>query len=196
MLKIESVDMKEFKKTIYPKYKEMFPKRERRPLINLNRTYKKGYTNIMKIINDNTFVGFAILEVLPDSKYIWLDYFAILDEYQNKGYGTNVIKLLKEQFKNYNAIFIEIEKEGLGDSNEANELRSRRANFYKKLGFIKLRYDLELYKVIYTPYVLKTSNIKIREDVLYDEIFKVYEQFTGKEFIDKYCKIIKDDFWN
>ena len=194
MLKIESVDIKEFRKDIYPMYKEIFPKSERRPLINLKRTFKSGYTKIMKIINNSTFIGFAIIEVLPDSKYVWLDYFTIFDKYQNKGYGTNVIKLLKEQFKEYIGIFVEIEKEGIGENVQENELRERRANFYKKLGFIKLSYDVELYKVIYTPYILKTSNVKVREDIIYDEIFNIYTKFTGEEFVNKYCKVLKNDF--
>ena len=75
-----------------------------------------------------------------------------------------------------------MERVGLGKDAEENLLREKRKQFYEKVGFKKLNFDLFLFNVIYTPYLF--SNIKD------DEIFNIYEAISGKEKIKQNCNII------
>lgn len=187
-IKLENINIGKFKREIYPHYLEIFPEEERKSLKLIQSSYEKQYTKIIEILYDNKIVGFMLLNQIEDNGYIGLDYLAILPQYRNSSFGTKALHRLLEQEKESKGIFIEIEKVGLGKSEEENLLRERRKNFYEKVGFKKLNFDLFLFDVIYTPYLC--SNIEVKEDIIIAEMFNIYESISGKKKIRENCKII------
>lgn len=181
------IDINEFKEKIYPYYLEIFPKEERKPIELIEKCYQNGYTKIIKIVSEEILVGFMLLNRVKENGYVILDYFAIFPEFQEKGFGTKALQLLIEQEKNKNGIFVEIEKTGLGKDEKENQLRKRRQQFYEKLGFKRLNFDLLLFDVIYEPYLF--SNVDMKE-VTSKEIFNIYEMILGKERMEQNCKMI------
>lgn len=188
-IKLKDIGIDEFKKDVYSYYLEIFPEDERKPLELLQSSYEKHYTRIIEILYKNEIIGFMILNKVKDKGYAVLDYLAILPQYRNNKFGTKVLQILLEQERENSGIFIEIEKVGLGKNIEENLLREKRKNFYEKVGFKKLNFDLFLFDVIYTPYLF--SNIKDDESMIIDEILNIYESISGKERIKQNCKIIK-----
>lgn len=189
-MELKKVNIKEFKKIIYPEYKRIFPKVERRRYPEIKKPYNKNITSIIEIISDNQFIGFAITNSLKDNSYIYLDYFAILPEYQHKGYGTEAIKLLKEYYKDFDGIFIEIEKVGNADNNEENRLREKRAKFYENLGFCKMNFNLKLFTVTYSAYVLPCKGEKLCDSDAINNIFNIYNAIYGEDKAKRNCKVI------
>ncbi len=188
-IKLKDIDIYEFKKEVYSYYLDIFPEDERKPLELLQSSYERHYTKIIEILYKNEIVGFMVLNRVKDKGYAVLDYLAILPQYRNNKLGTKALQMLLEQEKDNRGIFIEIEKVGLGKDAEENLLRANRKNFYEKLGFKKLNFDLYLFGVVYTPYLF--SNIKDNEDMIINEILNIYESISGKERIKQNCKIIK-----
>lgn len=188
-IKLKDINIDKFKKEVYSYYLEIFPEDERKPLKLIQSTCEKKYTKIMEILYKSELVGFMLLNRVKDNGYAVLDYLAILPQYRNSKFGTKALQILLEQEKESNGIFIEIEKVGLGKDTEENLLREKRRNFYEKIGFKKLNFDLFLFDVIYTPYLF--SNIKDNEDMIIDEILNIYEAISGKERIEQNCKILK-----
>lgn len=188
-MKLKDIDIYEFKKEVYSYYLDIFPEDERKPLELLQSSYERHYTKIIEILYKNEIVGFMVLNRVKDKGYAVLDYLAILPQYRNNKFGTKALQMLLEQEKDNSGIFIEIEKVGLGKDTEENLLRENRRNFYEKLGFKKLNFDLYLFDVVYTPYLF--SNIKYNEDMIINEILNIYESISGKERIKQNCKIIK-----
>lgn len=188
-IKLKNIDINKFKNEIYRYYLEIFPKEERKPLELIQSSYEKGYTKIIEILYENKITGFMLLNSLKNKGYAILDYLAILPQYRNNKIGTRALKILQEQEKENSGIFVEIEKVGLGRDIGENLLREKRKNFYEKLGFKKLNFDLLLFDVVYTPYLF--SNIEDNENVIIDEIFNIYEAISGKERIKQNCKVIK-----
>ena len=78
------VDIKEFKKYIYPEYLKLFPSIEIKPYCVIKRAYKKGIQKFIKIVNNGEFVGFIMTNNLEGAKYLQVDYIGILSEFQNK----------------------------------------------------------------------------------------------------------------
>lgn len=194
MLKLVQIDFKEFKKEIYPYYLDLFPKDERKSLTSLKALYEKGLNKIVKIVDDETPVGFLIYNTVKNNKYILLDYFAIFSEYQNKQYGSKAIKLFKNFFTDYNAIYGEVEKQGCGSDEKENIIREKRIKFWKKLGFELLNVDLELFGVLYSPCILKLKDIELNEDEIMKSAFEIYIAIHGEEKAKKKCKIINDSY--
>ena len=189
-MKLKDIDIDKFEKEIYTYYLDIFPDDERKPLELLHSSYEKHYTRIIEILYKNEIIGFMILNKVKDMGYAVLDYFAILPQYRNNKFGTKALQMLLEQERNNSGIFIETEKVGLGKDTEENLLREKRKNFYEKMGFRKLNFELFLFGVVYTPYLF--SNIKDNEDIIIGEILNIYESISGKERIKQNCKIIKN----
>lgn len=188
-MKLKDIGIDKFEKDVYLYYLKIFPEDERKPLELLQSSYKKYYTRIIEILYKNEIIGFMILNKVKDKGYAVLDYLAILPQYRNNKFGTKALQILLEQEKENSGIFIEIEKVGLGKDIEENLLREKRKNFYEKVGFKKLNFDLFLFDVVYTPYLF--SNSEDDEDIIIDEILNIYEAISGKERIEQNCKIIK-----
>lgn len=190
MLKLVNVDIKEFKQTIYKEYEKLFPENERKSYKRIKKGFNNGIVNIAKIVDDNEFIGFMIINKIENVKYLCLDYFAILPEYQNKGYGTKAIKLLKEQCKDYNGVYIEIERVR-NDNTKEDKIRIKRAKFYENIGFYKLSFDINLFSVEYSLYIFQTSDIKEDEEKITKDIFTIYNTIIGEKRVRKYCKIME-----
>lgn len=189
-IKLKNIDIDEFKKEVYSYYIEIFPEDERKSLELIQSSYEKQYTKIIEISYKNEMVGFMLLNRVKDKGYAVLDYLAVLPQYRNSKLGTKALQILLEQEKGNSGIFIEIEKVGLGKDVEENLLREKRKRFYEKVGFKKLSFDLFLFNVIYTPYLV--SNVENDEDIIIDEILNIYESISGKERIMQNCKILKN----
>ncbi len=187
---LKKVDIKEFKEVIYPEYEKIFPKVERKTYANLKKSYEKNITEIIEIMKEEQFVGFFIVNILPNNPYVLLDYFAILPKYQHRGYGSNAIKLLKEMYKNYDGIYIEIEKVGNGANDEENKIRQRRAKFYENLGFCKMGFDVDLFTVLFSTYMLPCSKDVFSDEDVIKDIFSIYNAVLGEQRAKENCKVI------
>lgn len=188
-IKLKYIDIDQFKKEVYSYYLEIFPEDERKPLELIQSSYEKQYTKIIEILYKSEMVGFMVINRVKDKGYAVLDYLAILPQYRNSKFGTKALQILLEQEKESSGLFIEVEKVGLGKNTEENLLREKRKNFYEKVGFRKLNFDLFLFDVIYTPYLF--SNFRDDENMIITEILNIYETISGKNRIKENCKIIK-----
>ena len=188
-IKLKYVGMNEFKEDVYSYYLEIFPEDERKPLELIQSSYEEQYTKIIEIVHKSEIVGFMLLNRVKEKGYCVLDYLAILPQYRNSKFGTKALQLLLEQEKENKGVFIEVEKPGLGRDKEENLLRERRTNFYEKIGFKKLNFDLLLFDVMYVHYLY--SKINDDESIIINEILNIYESISGKERIKRNCKILK-----
>lgn len=192
-MELINIDYKEFKAEIYQKYIEIFPEEERKTLEAMEKNYNKNITRFIKIDEEKELIGFCIMNSIENNRYMQLDYFAILPEYQNKGYGTKAIKELEKVVQNYDAIFVEIEKLGYGANTAENEIREKRAKFYERLGFHKLDTNLKWFNSLF----LSVYYLKLNDNLIYDEeeilnnIFGIYYKVHGKKKVDENCEIIK-----
>lgn len=192
-MELINIDYKEFKAEIYQKYIEIFPEEERKTLEAMKKNYNKNITKFIKIDEENELIGFFIMNSIKNNRYMQLDYFAILPEYQNKGYGTKAIKELEKVVQNYDAIFVEIEKLGYGANTAENEIREKRAKFYERLEFNKLNVDLKWFNSLFLSiYYLKlNNNLTYDEKEILNNIFEIYYKVHGKKKVDENCEIIK-----
>ena len=192
-MELINIDYKEFKAEIYQKYIEIFPEEERKTLETIEKNYNKNITSFIKIAEANKLIGFLIMNSIENNRYMQLDYFAILPEYQNKGYGTKAIKELEKVVQNYDAIFVEIEKLGYGANTAENEIREKRAKFYERLGFHKLDTNLKWFNSLFlSVYYLKlNNNLTYDEKEILNNIFEIYYKVHGKKKVDENCEIIK-----
>jgi len=192
MVSLKEIEFKEFQSDILKYYEELFPKDERQPLPLLQKLYQEGVLKFVKIINDAITVGFLIYVTMPNNPYVWLSYFAIYKEFQNKKYGTEAIKVFQDFFEEYDGIYGEIESIGFGDTEEENRIREKRLKFWQNLGFQLLNIDMRLFDVVYSACVLKFNDVKRNSEEILKYGFMLYEAVMGKDEIEKNCFVIEN----
>lgn len=190
-MELIDIDVKTFKKELYKDYKKMFPRLERKSYNHLKKCNNLRMCNFIKIIDNGNIIGFMIVNTIRDIKYAQLDYFAILPQYQDNGYGTRSLELLKNKYQELDGIFVEAETLGLGRNETENNQRVRRDKFYRKAGFIPLNYEFDLYRVIYTPYILFTNNKQESEEEIVNKMFTLYYKTIGVNGTDKFNRNCK-----
>lgn len=186
MVDIIEIDIKEFEDKIYKKYIKLFPKEEQRDWEKIKNTYRKRIEKFYKITLNGTTIGFFMLEKIKEEYPYYLDYFAIFEQYQNKGYGTQAIKKLLDKIVINQGLAIEIEME-----EESNPLTIKRANFYKNLGFRKVDSKYLLYNVLYTPYIYD-GETHLNRDEINKIMFDYYKVNCGENEVKINCKFISE----
>ena len=185
-IEVIKIDLKEFKEQLYPTYKELFPAYERKSLKMIKDLVVDGCTSLYKFVIEGDLVGFSIIHQIENNPYIMVEYFAILPELQNKGYGTLCAYKLKEIYKNLKGLTVEVEKP---DNNDL--LKERRIKFYERLGLKKVNAEYRLFDVEFYPYVWNFSNSVDTDADIIKYMFDIYRRTLGKELTEKYCKVIK-----
>jgi len=185
MIDLIEITIEDFKDNIYNEYRKIFPKEEQRDLKKIENTYKKGIEKIYKIVLKDMTIGFFMLEKISDDYPFYLDYFAIFEKYQNKGYGSIAINILLDKTILDDGLIGEIEKEDLN-----NPITIRRLNFYNKLGFKKSESEYLLYNVLYVPIInIRTKKLnKTETDKIFFDYYKIN---SGEQDLKNKCRIIK-----
>ena len=147
-------------------YENSFPKEERYPFNFLLKSSKRYNVYFWSIYDEENFIG--LIYLIEYKNILFIGYFAINKIYHNSGYGSKVLKLLREKFKGYDIILYieEIDK-----NSENYSQRLKRKQFYKKNGFFET--DLYLIERNVSYEIMSTNKNIIIEKDLFDEIYSV-----------------------
>ena len=165
MLYFKNVDMDKNIRKIEEMYENSFIEREKFPFTVLVSASNKDGITFQSIYNDENLIG--MLFTIHDGKILFVLYLFINSEYQNEGYGGQVMDMLYEKYRNYDIILnIEAVQEGLPNS----EARLKRQEFFTKHGLNKLNLyfiDKDM------AYEIMCTNIdrEVNEKLFYD-LFK------------------------
>ncbi|HBZ88231.1 MAG TPA: hypothetical protein DEO81_02460, partial [Erysipelotrichaceae bacterium] len=146
---LQSEKVKANQREVIELYHSCFPPEEKLPFDQLMNLSARGDVEFLAYYDHQMFVGFTFSIIGPQSVFVL--YFAVNQKLRNKGYGSEILKLLKERYEK--AINLNIEALDPSSSN-INE-RLRRYVFYKKNGFMNTHYKLLLahgeYAILSTP---------------------------------------------
>ncbi len=184
MLNIREITIEEFEEKIYDKYINLFPQGEQRDWHTIKEAYNNQIEKFYVILDEKTVIGFFMLEKINHYPY-YLDYFAIYEEYQNKGYGVKSIQKLLSDIIKDEGLLGEVE-----EVNESDPITVRRWQFYERLGFRKTNY-LFLFGKVPFNIIIYPGNSIIDEEILGDILMDHYIVNIGREETEKHCKILK-----
>ena len=132
-------DIKEIRKI----YDSSFPYAERVPFERLIRSIKEDRI-MYAYYDDGKLIGISYLFLLDDIAYI--GYFCVREDLRNKGYGTQILEMIKEDFSGYR---IAIDIEEVKENSDNYEERKRRKDFYLHKGFREAGIFYNFYDVDY-----------------------------------------------
>lgn len=111
---------------IYKDMKKQFPPEELKSFNAINDLLTGGRYKLDLLIINGHDAGYILYY---KSDFLWIDYIAILPEYQSCGLGSKVLQLFFDKYKMLKGCYFEVEKENPQDKNTI-----RRVKFYKRNG--------------------------------------------------------------
>ena len=148
-------------------YDASFPNEERIPFRYLVASLNKD--RIMDAYySDDELVGLTVMFMADDLAY--LSYICIAEKMQGRGYGTQILNVIKDEYRNCR-IVIDIEE--LDPESDNNEERLRRRNFYIRNGFM-------VTDVFYRYYFVDYEILSFNGLITVDEWKKVIRKHWGK----------------
>ncbi len=124
---------REYYKTVKALYLSAFPKEERPPFYLLKSREKNGKGDFYIAKDGEELIGFAYVIPYLDTAYLY--YFAVMENFRGKGYGSAVLTELK---KVYDGFRFYLARESLDENSSNYDERVRRHRFYLKNGFADL----------------------------------------------------------
>ena len=170
----------EYFDVVYESYLNEFPFEERKSKEKLLRMFSTNKYSYYLLFDNQKVVAYTFFIKDDEKKLIFIDYIAVIKEYQNNGYGTVILNILKDKYSTY-AIILEIEKP---DGN-INSITERRKRFYIKNNAFKLDVD----------YKLPTINGYLDMDLMMiKNNHYIYKEVDLKNFLKDSITFIHDDF--
>ena len=184
MIEIRKADIKWWWQ-IYKNYRKDFPRAERMSfwLLLLINWRKKGEFLIFTEEN-GSLAGYAVVNMSKNYSWVLINYLAVVEDKRSKGYGSQMMALLIDYFKDWEGLLLEIEKVGAGRSERENELRKRRKDFYLKNNIYSSRAEIKIRGVL-MELMYYGKEKKNRKELL--EIHQqIYVGIIGKRRLRKY----------
>lgn len=114
--------------------KKDFPVNERRPLFMIIKGMVAGTYECLGAFYNGKIIGYAFF-LKHNNDYLW-DYLAVIKKYRCKGVGSQIIKSIKEYYKNADSVIGEVENPDCVGPNEDKGIMARRYNFYLRNGCV------------------------------------------------------------
>lgn len=95
-------------------------------------------------------------------------------------------------YPEYVKLFPEAERKSYHRIKKAvkNKISKIRVKFYENLGFYKMNFELELFTVIYSTYLLPGLETENSDEKIINYILKIYTAVLGKNKVKRNCKVM------
>ena len=168
------------RKDIEPLYLSAFPINERPPADYYFSSFNNRKNILYGFYEKETFVGFVSISLYKDICYIF--FLAVSASIRNKGYGSKILSILKEMYKDYVLLLC---YEEVDEKYNDYENRKRREEFYMKNGFKKNPLKTNEFGVIFqTAYI--GNHI-----VAFEEYKKIFASGFGEKAV-KFLDSVKE----
>ncbi len=171
---LEPADAADYK-NIKTLYKSAFPPEERPPFFIIKNKAKKGKAQMLAARDGETFIGFAYLICCLDMAYLF--FFAIDEAKRAMGYGSEILRLLRERYQGKRLF---LAREQLDETADNYSQRVSRRNFYRKSGFEDLPCRIKEASVVYDVMGIG-GNISPKE---YDELITSWAGGLIRKLVD------------
>lgn len=176
--RVRKMTIQEMEKIYQQQLVNDFPPNETKPFSSMKEMWEKGiYRGYVLEENDRLCSYWYTLYIEKENIRL-LDYFAVVQAYRGKGYGSLVMRYLKEQVAvSDSIIFIESEDPQKSRTQEEQAVREKRLQFYQNNGAQDTAFRTGVYQA---DYVLLALGEIVDKGDTEEWIRRVYQEFyTG-----------------
>lgn len=175
---------------VYKNMLSQFPPEELKELKVFEQFLKLPEYNMLQFYAGETAAGYLLCYI---KDFIWVDYFAIYEQYHSQGYGTRILNTLFEKYHHLQGVYFEVE---CADSKKP--CSARRLKFYEQLGCINTNFNYYFpnntkqlkMELLYRPLNLQMpdnisicANIKNVFDALHGDV--ICREFVYKQIVNE-----------
>ncbi len=183
-MEIKQIDLNQMQE-IYDKCAiKDFPKSELKPFRHIKRLYDEGKYMGYVFYENEEFLAYAFMTIVPNESISLLDYFAVDINKRGLGIGSKCLKLLKTIGKEI--IIVESEDPQFAKTPDELNTRIKRINFYKNNGLYASDITTEVYGVEYRIFaLLADENVAIDNEQTASVTKRLYNSmFTPLQMIN------------
>lgn len=163
-----------------------FPNNETYSANSISNYIKSKSVNMYLFVANKTVIGWALLLLDKQNMLASLEYLAIFKEFRNLGYGSKFLNDLKNKYKNYNAIYCDVE----AVETENKEIKQKRQNFYLNNGMIKTNLETMCWQQHYNYFYMPIKKIKITSDEIFASRMVIYKiNYTDKKLKENFFRL-------
>lgn len=149
---------------VYLAMTKEFPENELKTYEQFRALVEAGQYDVL-LAYDSEIVGYALIFRAEKSKQLWLDFIAILPDFQSKGYGSVFFNKIRQYYgAEYGGMFFEVE---IPDGIQKNQ--ERRLAYYRRLGseILPIQYALPTVEGAFPMHLMFVGNATgdVRETV-------------------------------
>ncbi|NCB93954.1 MAG: GNAT family N-acetyltransferase [Clostridia bacterium] len=139
-----------------------FPQNEVKPLKSIYRMWEiDSYCGLgMYAQETNELVGYAFFVQVAGSDMVLLDYFAILEQHRSHGAGAAFLNEMSKYMNGFKGILLETEDILYAENDAEVQERSRRNDFYRRMGTKETGIHTKVYAVPYAVWYYSFSQNK------------------------------------
>ncbi len=159
---------------IYNKYLvHDFPANEVKPLENIKTMWEMDGYEAYGYYDEGILKAYAFMCKEPSSRFVLLDYLAVVSDLRGQGIGSSILKNLKMAMRDELAIIIETEDALKAINQEQKDERNKRDKFYERNGVIKSGFSAAVYSADYRVWYVPLDESVDEEDI-YDAYHEIY----------------------
>ena len=128
----------------YDWMKEQFHAGELKPLWLLEQLSEKRLYAAYGLWDEETLLAYALVANTADGKMHLLDYYAVLPEHQDAGWGSRFLQMLRRELSG-DVLLLEVEDPAYAPDSEEAEHCSRRIRFYERNVCLHTKLELVLF---------------------------------------------------
>lgn len=187
-LQIKLLDKAE-RKNIYKQHmKQDFPKNELRPLHGIEALVNQGVYYTYGIFEKDSLIAYAYFWEEKEREILLFDYFAVVSNLRNQGYGTKAMKAILHLCENKRGVILETENPSKAESDEEIETRKRRISFYQKCGLQMSDVRIDLFGVEYCMMYKDWESNSVAKEIV--PVMKtLYGNLLPRKIYEKMVKI-------
>lgn len=185
---LRELDLEELKWLHAHELSEAFPPEELKPYAAMEKLHATGLYHPVGAWEGEALVGYALLWESPGGQYVLIDYLGVTASRRNGGLGGEILRLLREEFRDWDGIIVESEAP---DGGAHDPMRRRRMDFYRRSGYTFLDYDCVLFGVHYAVCLCSPNGKGTPEGTLAAHQALYRRQFTRLAY-DRYIQIPRD----
>ena len=168
-----------------------FPVNELMPFPAIKKMLDSHMYECYGLYCDDKFAGYAFFlkQTIDGYSNFLLDYFAMIPEYRDQGYGSAFLGQLKEMLSKVDCILVEADDPDKAKNDAARKIHMRRIDFYKRNGYIPTKHTVQIFGADYRLLVLPINDTfdidRTRQiyEMIYktrmpDHIFRLFFKWT------------------
>ncbi len=188
-MRFETISCKQLKK-VYQRIQQDFPINEYAPYSKMYEYIRDGLIEGILFFEGSQPIAYVFCQFGQQHQTVLCSLFAVFSEYRGQGFGTKILSQLIYHYREYQAIYLEVELPQAAADQKDYLIRQKRISFYQRCGF-QLINSIESYRLWNVDYCImavaiqasfKTLNLSAKQHLI-----DIYNPILGEQNIHRLC---------